>query len=119
MAGINPAITDVLPLDCSFRAHPLGLSRRQNRELDVVLRQHLERFGVDRSFRQPHALRLASEARFKITNPPLYLRYFVAVIGQGQDHVVVTLRHRRSVTREASRADFVSFENRFVDLRSF
>src|ERR1700733_9661585 len=116
MARIDAAAAYVFPLGALCSSNSLRLARRKNRELDPVLRQHLESFGIDRGFRQPHSFRLAAKARLEIANTPLYLRDFVSPVGQRQNHVVVTLRNRRAVSRKAFLTQLVGLKNRFINL---
>ncbi len=96
------------------RTHPRALARRKHREQNAVLRQQLQRLAVHRRLRQPHAFRLAPEARLEIGDAPANLRRPVAGRGQRHDHVVVNLRHRRPVAAEAKLAPPVRFEDMVI-----
>ena len=74
-------------------------------------RQDVERFQIDRGFGKPHAFRIASEAMAEIFDAPDHLGQLVARIGERHDHVVVALRHRRTMAGEALRADAVGFQD--------
>src|SRR5580658_2635958 len=68
---INFRATYVFVFGAVLGSKALGLSRRENRELNSAFGQHFESLCVYGSFRKPHSFGTASEAAFKICNPPL------------------------------------------------
>src|SRR6202140_3375293 len=80
--------------------------RRENCELNSILGQDLKGFDVHGGLGQPHSFWLSSEPAFKIPDAPPDLRHFVAAIGEGEDHVVITLRHRGPMSRKSLGALF-------------
>ncbi len=81
-------------------ADALALVRSEERELDAVLRQQLERAGVRGGFGEPHALGRRAVVVLVVGNAPADLGDAVALAGQGQNDVVVDLRHGGAVTAE-------------------
>ena len=108
---IDTLARDVGPVD------GLGLRRCQDREFDPMLSHKVQRLQVDRGFREPHALRVAPEAKAKVFDAPDHLRQLVARVGERHDHVVVALRQRRSMPRKALLAQPVGIQNRLVSVR--
>src|SRR6185312_12622229 len=90
---------------------------RENRELDAQLSHHVQRLKIDRSLGQPHAFGSASEAVLEIADSPQDLSVPVMVVGQRQDHMVVSLRDRRSMAGESFLTQSVGFQNCAIDLR--
>src|SRR2546425_1088547 len=74
------AVADVDPgtVVCVQRPHPRCLMRREDREREAGLRQHLERLVVDGGFREPHPFGVAAEAQAKVFDAPAHLRGLVA-----------------------------------------
>ena len=79
-----------------------------------LFRQHFQGFGINGCFWKPHALGLASEAAFKISDPPLHLRDLIAPVRQRKDHVVVSLRDGGAMSGESLPAVLVRFKNRRI-----
>src|SRR5262249_50227108 len=88
---------DLVPLARAQRAPSPRLAWREDRERDAGRRQHLERFDIDGSFRQPHAFGSAAEAMTEIGDAPGNLRFLVVSARQRHDQVVVNLRQRIAV----------------------
>ena len=88
---IDPASFHTLPFFPKPVAHPLRLVRTEDGELDSGFAQKLEAFHINGSLRQPHALRIASEAVLEVAHSPHDLSALIARVGQGQDRVVIGL----------------------------
>src|SRR2546427_8388215 len=112
--GINLASTNILPLLFANKTHSLRAMRRKHGEANLLLCQDLKRFQIHSYLGQPHPLRIAPESVLKITNAPDDLRRFIPVIGERQDHVVVSLRHGGAMAAEAPAGFPVGCLNRFI-----
>jgi hypothetical protein len=99
------------------RPHPRALAGREHGEENAVLGEQLERLAVDRGLRQPHALRLAPEARLKVGDAPANLGHRSRSARQRHDDVVVDLRHRRAVAAKAQPAAPVGLQDVLVGAR--
>ena len=117
--GINLASTNILPLLFANKTHSLRGMRRKHGEANLLLCQDLQRFQIHSRFGHPHPLRIAPKSVLKITNSPDDLRGFVPVIGERQDHVVVSLRHGCAMAAEAPAGFPVGCLNRFIEARIF
>src|SRR4029077_10492788 len=111
-----PSFFPAAPANFAYTAR---LMRSQNRELDPLCRQGLQRLHVNGGFRQPHAFWRASKTMLKITNAPYHLRKFVAGAGQWQDHVFICLRYRRAMSGETLLALPVGFKDAFISFGNF
>ena len=60
-------------------------------KLDSGFTQKLEAFHINGGLRQPHALRIASEAALEVADSPQDLSALIASVGQRQDQVVIRL----------------------------
>jgi hypothetical protein len=80
-------------------------------ELDAFWARR-SRIRSRRRFRQPHALRHASEAAAEVGDAPADLGDAVAGGGERHDDVVVDLRHCRAVAGEALLAALVGVDDR-------
>ena len=81
-----------------MRTDAFALVRGEERELDAVLGEELERFSVGRGFSEPHALRRSAVVIFVVGDAPANLGDAIAAVGEGQDHVVIDLRHGGTVS---------------------
>src|ERR1019366_3751620 len=115
---VNAGSAYVFELGAVFWPYALGLPWRKNRELNSILGQDLESFGIHGGFRQPHSFGAPSEPAFKIPHSPLDLSHFVPAIGERKDHVVVTLRQSGSMTGKPFRTPLVGLKNRLANLGS-
>ena len=88
--------------------------RRKQRELDAVLGHELKRFSIGRGLSQPHAFRRRAIVVLVVGDAPSDLRDAVAAAGQRQNHVVVNLRHGRTVTAIALAAAALAVEDHAV-----
>ncbi len=79
--------------------------------------EQLERLGVGRGLRQPHAFRRRAEAALVVGDAPADLRDAVARAGQRQNHVVVDLRHGRAVAAIALAAAALAVEDHAIGAR--
>ena len=106
---------DLDPLTLSG-ADVARLMRREDRETDPGRGERFERGQIHRGLGQPHPLRRPAEAALEVADAPDDLRRLVAGVGERKDRVVVRLRDRRAVPREARGARAVGFEDRGVDV---
>ncbi len=115
MRGVYAGVGRIAPRRTLFqRPHALALVRRQNRELDPVLSQQLQRFGVGCGFRQPHALGGLAVVAFVVGDAPANLRDAVAAARQRHNHVVVDLRHGRAVAAKTLAAAQLALQHHAV-----
>ncbi len=98
-------------------ADALGLARREDRELDPMLRQDFQGGNIHGRLRQPHPFRLPFEAPPEILDPPDHLRLFVVGVGQGHHHVIVRLSHRTAVSGELLAAPPVGLQHLRIGIR--
>ncbi len=96
------------------RLHWCGASTR---ELQAMLRQQLQRFGIRGCLCKPHALRHGAVMAFVVGNAPANLGDAIALAGQRHDDVVVDLRHRRAVAAVVPAAAPFAVENHPVGAR--
>ena len=82
-----------------------------------MLRQDVERFQVDRGLGEPHTFRWAAEVALEIADTPRYLGTLVPAVRQGQNHVRVCLRDRRTMSAEMLTALFVAVQDVSIGLR--
>src|SRR5438270_12164052 len=91
--------------------------RRQDRELDSASAQLFQGLDIHRGFRKPNAFRVAAETMLKIAHTPKSLCVLVALIGQGQNNVVVSLCECGAMSGKSLLTLAISHENLFVCLR--
>jgi hypothetical protein len=113
---VDAALGGVLPGTVREGTHATRLVRRQDRELHARIDQRLDRAGVDRSLRQPHAFRGTLEAMLELAQSPQNLRAAVALVGERQDHVVVRPGRWRCRARNARDAGAVGGDDALADL---
>ena len=82
------------------RTDGFRLMGREDGERRSGLRHQIEGFQIDRGFGQPHAFGQTAEAADEIFEAPADLGLLVAAVGERHDHVVIGLRHGRSVAGE-------------------
>ena len=99
------------------RADAPALVRGQHGEFDAELGQQLQRIGVGRGLRQPHALRLRAVVVLVVGNAPANLGDAVALVCKRKNDVVVDLRHGRAVAAEALAAAPFAVQNHAVGAR--
>src|SRR5437762_7558593 len=109
-------VVDLLPRLHAQRTHAPRLVRRQNREPESGVGEHLERLVVDGRLRQPAALGLAAEARPEVLDAPPDLRHLVAAERQRHDHMVVDLGDGVAVAAPRGRARPVRRDDLGVDV---
>src|SRR5437867_4008359 len=76
-ARIHLAAADIHPILLAYRAHPMGLARRENRKDDTLLSERFQRLDIRRRFSQPHAFRPPPKAMLEIFDTPDDLRAFI------------------------------------------
>ncbi len=99
------------------RANPLALVRSQHGESNPICSEGFEGRVVGRGFRQPHAFRRRAKAILVVGDSPADLRGAVASVGQRQNHVVVNLRHGRTVPAVTLAAAALAIKNHAIGAR--
>ena len=116
---IEFASARVAPGAAAQLAYAFHLMGRENREANSEISKDVQCFEIDRGFRQPHAFRLAAEARFEIANAPEHLRVLIVPVAQRKNRMIVALRDGASMPGKSLPAFFVGVENGLIGFRLF
>ncbi len=87
---------------------------REERELDAVLGEELKGIRVGGGLSQPHAFRRSAVVVFVVGDAPADLGDAIASACEGQDHVIVDLRHGGTMAVIAFAAAAFAVENHAV-----
>ena len=99
-------------------ANLASLMGSQNGKADSQFGHDFQGLQVHRSFRQPHPLRRPLEAMLKVPDSPEHLSVLIPAVGQGHNHVVVSLGQGRAVPGEVFLALTVGRQDGLINLWS-